>query len=158
MTMLGYVALLRARASPRILAALVLPGTFAHELTHYTVGLLLGAKPCGISLWPQAGVRGWRLGSVGFRNVGLLNGAFIALAPLLLIPLGGWCLVHLSVPAWGNGHWLNWLGAGYLTATLLYAGIPSLTDIKIGGRSLVFYVTVSALCWIVFVAGHIPPW
>ena len=145
----GYAVLLRVRATPWMLAALAFPGTFAHELSHYLIGFLLRAKPSGFSLWPKRSGKAWRLGAVSFRRVGVLNGAFIALAPLLLLPLGWWCLMRLSVPAWVSGHWLTWLGAGYVTATLFFACTPSLTDIKLGGRSLIFYLVMLGMAWMV---------
>lgn len=148
LTILCYAVLLRARTVPWGLAALALPGTLAHELAHFIVGLMLRAKPSGFSLWPKRSAKGWRLGAVTFRRVGVLNGAFIALAPLLLFPLGWLCLMHLSVPAWAAAHWLRWLLAGYLTATLLYACVPSVTDIKLGGMSLLVYLIVLVLLWL----------
>lgn len=150
LVMLGYAVLLLVRTTPWGLAALALPGTFTHELAHFSVGLILRARPCGFSLWPRRNGKAWRLGSVSFRRVGILNGAFIALAPLLLLPLGWLSLMRLSIPAWANGHWISWFGAGYLTATLFYASMPSLTDIKLGGRSLVFYLLLLALCWMIW--------
>src|SRR5579864_6987860 len=55
-------------------ALLALPGTIAHELTHLIVGLVLRARPHGFSVWPRAQGNGWRLGSVSFQRIGLLNG------------------------------------------------------------------------------------
>ena len=132
LSMLCYAVLLRARSSLWGLAVLALPGTFAHELAHFIVGLMLGVKPSGLSLRPQCRAKAWRLGAVTFRRVGVLNGAFIALAPLALLPLGWLCQMHLSVPAWGAAQWAVWFIAGYLSATLFYACMPSLTDIKLG--------------------------
>src|SRR5438105_3221540 len=81
---LVFYALLRGtRDSMWRIAVLSLPGTLAHELMHFIVGAFLLAKPRGFSIWPRAIGHGvWRLGSVSFGNVGLLNGAFVALAPL----------------------------------------------------------------------------
>jgi len=147
LTIFCYAVLLSARSSLWGLAVLALPGTFAHELAHFIVGFILGAKPSGFSLQPQRRAKGWRLGAVTFRQVGVLNGAFIALAPLALLPLGCLCLMHLSVPAWATAHWAGWFAAAYLSATLFYACVPSLTDIKLGGRSLVVYAAVLAVGW-----------
>lgn len=147
--MLAYAVLLRIRTAPRLLAAFALPGTAAHELTHYIVGFTLMARPSGFSIWPKRNGNSWRLGSVSFRRIGVLNAVFIALAPLLLLPLGWWCLAHLSAPAWTGGHWLAWLGTGYLAATLFFACTPSMTDLKLGGWSMIFYLTVSGMAWMV---------
>ena len=101
-----FYALLRAvRNSMWRIALLSLPGTIAHELTHFVVGLLLLAKPRGFSIWPTPQGHTWRLGSVSFGNIGLLNGAFVALAPLLLLPIAWLCVVHVLLPLWNDSQW-----------------------------------------------------
>ena len=119
----------------------------AHELTHFIVGALLLAKPRGFSVWPKAVGRSWRLGSVSFGNIGLLNGVFVALAPLVLLPIAWLSLVNLLLPLWKDSRWGWWLLAGYLTATALFAALPSLQDIRLGARSLLLYVVIGALVW-----------
>jgi hypothetical protein len=128
-------------------ALLSLPGTFAHEFAHFIVGLLLDAKPHGFSIWPRRHGKGWMLGSVAFRNLGLFNGAFVTLAPLLLLPVAWLSLVHILVPLWNDGHWGWWLLAGYLAATGLFAALPSFQDLRVGGRSILLYVAFGALLW-----------
>ena len=143
-----FYALLRAlRHSMWRIALLLLPGTIAHELTHLVVGFVLHAKPHGFSIWPRRSGNGWMLGSVSFRNIGLLNGAFVAFAPLLLLPLAWLCLIQVLMPLWIDGQWGWWLLAGYLTATALFAALPSFQDIKLGGLSLLLYAVISALVW-----------
>ena len=143
-----FYALLRgARNSMWRIALLSLPGTIAHELTHFVVGLLLLAKPRGFSIWPRAEGSTWRLGSVSFGNIGLLNGALVALAPLLLLPIAWLCLVHVLLPLWNDNQWGWWLLAGYLAATALFAALPSFQDIKLGGRSLLLYTALSGFLW-----------
>ena len=117
-----FYALLRGvRDSMWRIAVLSLPGTIAHELTHFIVGALLLAKPRVFSVWPKAVGRNWRLGSVSFGNIGLLNGVFVALAPLLLLPIAWPCLVHVL--------------------------LPSFQDIRLGARSLLLYVVIGATVW-----------
>jgi hypothetical protein len=147
LTVLCQAVLLRARTAPWGLAILALRGTIAHELAHFIIGFILMAKPSGFSLWPKRSGRGRRLGEVTFRRAGVFNSAFIAMAPLLLFPLGWLCLMHLSAPAWAAGHWIRWLAAAYLAATVFFACVPSLTDIKLGGRSLLVYLIVIGMCW-----------
>ena len=143
-----FVALLRAvRDSMWRIAMLSLPGTIAHELAHFVVGLLLRAKPRGFSIWPRAQGDTWRLGSVSFGNIGLLNGAFVALAPLLLLPIAWLCIVHVLLPLWNDSQWGWWLLAGYLTATALFAALPPFQDIKLGGRSLLLYAALGGFLW-----------
>ena len=143
-----FCALLRGlRNSMWRIALLSLPGTIAHELAHFVVGALLLAKPRGFSIWPRALGHTWRLGSVSFANIGLLNGAFVALAPLLLLPLAWLCVIHVLLPFWNDGRWGWWLLAGYLTATALFAALPSFQDMKLGGRSILLYAALGGLLW-----------
>ena len=145
-----YALLRGARASMWRIALLSFPGTAAHELAHLLVGLLLGAKPHGFSVWPQADGRGWRLGSVAFGRIGLFNGAWVALAPLLLLPLAWLCLVGVLLPLWTHRQWGWWLLAGYVTATTLFAALPSWQDLKIGSRSLLFYALLGLAAGLVY--------
>lgn len=143
-----FYALLRGVRNTMWRAALLsLPGTIAHELTHLVVGFLFHATPHGFSIWPRRSGNGWILGCVSFRNIGLLNGAFVALAPLLLLPLAWLCLIHVLVPLWIESQWGWWLLAGYLAATALFAALPSFQDIKLGGLSLLLYAAISVLLW-----------
>jgi hypothetical protein len=145
-----YVFLRGVRSSMWRIALLALPGTVAHELAHLIVGFLLLAKPHGFSVWPRSSGNSWRLGSVSFRNVGLLNGAFVALAPILLLPIAWLCLINVLPPLWLTGQWGWWLFAGYFTATTLFAALPSFQDIKLGGRSFVLYAAISGLLWLAY--------
>ena len=142
-----YVLLRGVRHSMWRVALLALPGTLAHELMHWIVGLVLGARPYGFSVWPKPHGRGWQLGSVSFRHLGMLNGAWVALAPLFLLPLAWLGLVHILVPLWTNEQWGWWLAAGYLIATVLFAALPSLQDIRVGWRSLLLYAAVGGALW-----------
>jgi hypothetical protein len=146
--LLVFCGLLRgARDSMWRVAALSLPGTIAHELMHFIVGALLMARPRGFTVWPRAVGRGWRLGAVSFANIGVLNGMFVAFAPLLLLPIAWLCLIHVLLPLWRDGRWGWWLMASYLIATVLFAALPSLQDIKLGARSLLLYAAIGALAW-----------
>lgn len=142
-----YVLLRSVRHSLWRVALLALPGTVAHELTHLIVGVLLRAKPHGFSVWPRRGDNSSTLGSVSFQSIGLLNGAWVALAPLLLLPVAWLCLDRILLPLWAARQWGWWLLAGYLTATALFAALPSLQDIKVGGRSLLLYAAIAAILY-----------
>jgi len=143
----GYALLLCAHRSVWTFTIVALPGTLAHEVSHFLVGLLFGAKPRGFSLRPQRSSKGWILGTVSFGRISVFNGAFVALAPILLFPPAWLCLMHLAVPAWVAGRWVMWLVAGYLTASAAFAGVPSWQDIKAGAPSLVVYLVVIVACW-----------
>ena len=147
LVLIFYAILRGLRNSMWRIAFLSLPGTIAHELAHFVVGALLLAKPRRFSIWPRAHGRAWTLGSVSFGNIGLLNGAFVALAPLLLLPLAWLCLFHALLPLWNDGRWGWWLLAGYVTATVLFAALPSFQDIKLGGRSLLLYTVLGGFLW-----------
>ena len=147
LVLIFYAVLRGVRDSMWRIALLSLPGTIAHELAHFVVGALLLAKPRGFSVWPRAHGHSWRLGSVSFANIGLLNGAFVALAPLLLLPIAWLCVVHVLLPLWNDRQWGWWLLAGYLTATALFAALPSFQDMKLGGRSILLYAAVGSLLW-----------
>jgi hypothetical protein len=144
LVLLCYGLLRAARASMWRIALLSFPGTAAHEAAHFLVGWLLRARPLRFSVWPQADARGWRLGSVSFAHIGLLNGAWVALAPLLLLPLAWIGLVDVLLPLWSAHQWGWWVLAGYLTATALFAALPSWQDLKLGRRSLLFYTLLGA--------------
>jgi hypothetical protein len=140
-----YVLLRAARRSMWRIALLALPGTIAHELMHLAVGLVLRAKPQAFSIWPRRNSKGWTLGSVAFGNIGLLNGAFVTLAPLLLLPVAWLCFVHVLLPLWVEDRWGWWLAGGYLAATALFAALPSFQDLRVGGPSILLYVALGGL-------------
>lgn len=145
---LACYALLRAlrpRAWP--FAMLAFPGTLAHELAHFAVGLALGAQPEGLSLWPRRQGGRWILGAVSFHNLGILNAAFVALAPLLLLPLAAWGLVSFAPNYWTAAAWGRWLATGYLVASVLLAALPSREDLKQGALSIALYGIVAGLIW-----------
>jgi len=112
-------------------AALALPGTLAHELAHYAVALVLAADPRLPRLWPERSGHGWRLGSVAFRARWWRAGP-IALAPLLLIPGSLAWLVAFVADARGAALALH----AWVAGTLLSAGLPSRTDLRIAAPSL----------------------
>ncbi len=127
----GLLALLfgAARALrrwPPVYAIALWPGTVAHELLHYVAGLLTGARPVAISLLPRRQADGsWELGSVSFTRLRWWNSVPVGLAPMALLPAGGWVLVEsLSWPLLSAG------GAGLKFAAIqcLLAGWPSRRD------------------------------
>jgi hypothetical protein len=69
-------------------------GTLCHELAHFSIGLLLGAEPTGMSIIPRRSGRTWQLGSVTFANLRWYNAAPAALAPFLVL------LLPLAVAWW----------------------------------------------------------
>ena len=128
-----------------VYALIALPGTLAHELAHFAVAFVLGARPAFPSLVPVRTDRGWRLGSVAFR-VGHARALPIALAPLLLAPLALWwagALLHGS--PWPLRALHIWIVAALVTASL-----PSRTDLKLALPALAVLAVLGiavALAW-----------
>jgi hypothetical protein len=112
----------------RLWALLNLPATFLHELAHAFVGIISGAQPTRMSLWPKkVGSTSWRLGSVGFTRLRWWNGGAVTLAPLL------W-LILLSTfvrdfPPLGTSQSLQAsIVVGVSAVWLCHAVLPSRTD------------------------------
>lgn len=134
------------RASTRLgmwpYALLAMPGTLAHELSHYSIALVLGASPSFPSLLPERSERGWRLGSVAFR-AGLLRSVPIVLAPLLLLPLAlAWAATFLPAAPWPLRLLHLWL-----VAALLSAGLPSRADLRIALPALAI-LAAAVVAWL----------
>lgn len=143
-----YLLLRRARTSMWRLALISLPSTIAHELAHFVIGFFLLAKPAHFSVWPKRSGDRWTLGSVSFRRINLFNGAFVALAPCLFLPLAWVGLTHLAAPLWAGHRWGWWLASGYVIAAALFAASPSLQDLKQGSSSLLFYSLIGGFWWL----------
>lgn len=140
-----------ARRWVLLYALLVWPGTVLHELSHWLVALLTGAKPSSLSVVPVRVERRWRLGSVGIGRVHTLNALPIGCAPLLLAPLAAVALAQaLRVdPASG----VRWAGL-YVAVIAAVSCLPSVADWKIVASrpiGLLLYVALGAaigyLCW-----------
>lgn len=111
---------------------LVLPGTLAHELSHYVVALTLRARPSLPSLVPLRTASGWRLGAVAF-HAGPLRAMPIAIAPLALGPLSLlWASSTLPHSPVDGAYLLHAWGA----ATSFGASLPSREDWRLAGPAL----------------------
>jgi hypothetical protein len=113
---------------------LTAPGTYLHELSHAIVGFLTGARPTRLSIVPnlKQNAEGKIQGTFGvteFANVNAFNGAFVGLAPLLLIPVG---LSLIGLTTW-ESPLLKVLEA-WLVASVLYDAKPSSMDLEIAKR------------------------
>lgn len=112
-------------------AVFALPGTAAHELAHWLLAWLTGAKPGAPRLWPVREGRTWRLGSVAFRPAWWRT-APIALAPLLLLPLALAWTVHFVGGAAGAAMLLH----AWVAGTLAGASLPSRADLRLAAPGL----------------------
>ncbi|WP_426115791.1 hypothetical protein [Massilia sp. PWRC2] len=126
-----------ARLHP-LFFVLTFAGTVCHELAHVLVGLLVGARPRGVSLLPKkvSGAGGrlyWQLGSVTLSHLRWYNAAPAALAPLLLL------LVPLAVAFWRTRDGWHFgavdLGLALLLAPQWLSFWPSAPDWRIAARS-----------------------
>jgi hypothetical protein len=75
-------------------------GTICHELAHYCVGLVTGARPTSLTIIPRRAGRNWELGSVTLTRVRWYNAAPAALAPFLIIALPFLVAHWRTVPGW----------------------------------------------------------
>ena len=130
---------------------LILGGTIAHELSHFIVGLLLGAKPVGFSLIPhRVGKNKWTLGSVSFGNIRWYNGVFIGMAPLLILaPFYFFIPSHFVLDDFkdvGYKDCITWLAMAYL----IPSAMPSSQDIKVVTASLFPVVVFSIMAYLFY--------
>jgi hypothetical protein len=142
---LGALLIIRVSryAGMWIYALVGLPGTFAHELAHYVVALILGARPSLPKLIPQRTERGWLLGSVPFRG-GYVRALPIALAPLALAPLALWwagTFLH-------SASWPLYCVHVWIVAALVTACLPSRTDLKLALPALIVVAAIVIGTWI----------
>ena len=131
-----------------LFALVVLPGTALHELSHFLVALVLGARPTFPSLIPQRVGSRWQLGEVRFRQ-GHLRAMFVALAPLLLLPLALWWTLVFVVPA----AWPWYALHVWIAGALLHSCLPSRTDVRLALPALlVIAAAIVAAAVVYFVA------
>lgn len=131
---IGIIRLTRMVFLP-LFIVLTLPGTLLHELLHFIVGLLLGARPVVISILPRRMPDGWQLGRVGFANLNAVNSIPVCLAPLALAPLAYWAGVKWVAPL-AMTQWVLWSALSYLLASGVYAAWPSRADWSLAFRAL----------------------
>ncbi len=76
------------------------PGTVAHELSHFIVGLFLGADPARLSVLPRHNKATGELvlGEVVFSNLRWWNKLPVGIAPLVILAPIGALLVYKSLP------------------------------------------------------------
>ena len=99
-----------------------LPGTVAHELSHWLAAFVLGARPSFPRLIPKREGGSWTLGSVKV-SPDIVTRVPITLAPVALLPLGIWYAVAHSE---AQGGW--YFAHIWVTSTVLYASLPSRQD------------------------------
>jgi hypothetical protein len=127
-----------------IFAILCLPGTIAHEFSHWITGLVTGAQPTSMNLIPERSGGSYVLGSVTLQNVRWYNGWLVGLSPLMLLPCAYYIAIHHAGHKWS----LADICMLYLTAQLILASLPSSQDIKIAFcKSWWIFALVIFLIW-----------
>lgn len=158
LTLSGHLALgvlllvltLRLRRWPALYAVLTWPGTLAHELLHYLAGLVTGARPVSLTIIPRKESGGlWVLGEVAFERLRWWNSVPVGLAPLALLPAGGWL-------AWQSATFpvLDWTSVGFkqLGVLCVMAAWPSRQDWAHAWSGI---VAVGLLATIFFIAFYL---
>lgn len=111
--------------NPLLYWLFVLPGTAIHELSHWLVAALLGARPGFPSLLPEKADSGdWTLGSVAYTP-NWLTGGLVALAPLYLMPSAAYGIATVSLDT--DSLSIRAIG-GYVFAVSLISVLPSRAD------------------------------
>lgn len=123
-------------------AVINIPGTLLHEFMHFIVGLLLNARPCNFTIFPQRCAEGYVMGSVGFRNVTFYNALPAALAPILLLPIGFYVNRYLLPEL--EPTLVNCILYVLLQTVIIENAMPSRTDFKVAGmyKSGVFFYLI----------------
>lgn len=121
-------------------------GTMCHELAHFLVGLVTGARPASFTIIPRKKGRNWELGSVTLTRVRWYNAAPAALAPVLII------LIPFAVAWWRTRHGLHFqwidLPIAFALAPQFLSFWPSGVDWKIAARSWPYLIIIGALAWL----------
>lgn len=120
--MLAFHYIFATRLGMLAFSLFSLPGTAAHELSHWLVALLLGAKPSFPNIFPKRYGHTWALGSVR-ASPNIITRIPIALAPFALLPLGIWYAVAHSE---ASGGW--YLVHIWVASTFIAASLPSRQD------------------------------
>jgi hypothetical protein len=115
-----------------------MPGTASHELCHWLVSFILGAKPTFPSLIPKRAGDAWRLGSVQAAP-NFITTIPIALAPFLLLPIGLWYAVAIMSNGAGWWHMIH----AWIAGTILIASLPSRQDWSVAMPAIVCVLAVT---------------
>jgi hypothetical protein len=116
-------------------------GTLCHELAHFSVGLLLGADPTGLTVIPRRTGRHWELGSVTFANLRWYNAAPAALAPLLVLALPFAVALLRTGP--GRHFGALDLALTFLLAPQFLSFWPSPVDWRLAARSWPWLIVIA---------------
>jgi len=123
-------------------------GTICHELSHFCVGLLTGARPTALCVIPRRVGGHWELGSVTLTRVRWYNAAPAALAPFLIIALPFAVAWWRTRPGWSFQP--ADLALAFALAPQFLSFWPSPVDWRIAMRSWPYLIVIGAagaLAW-----------
>ena len=123
-------------------------GTICHELSHFCIGLLTGARPTSFTVLPRRVGQHWELGSVTLTRVRWYNAAPAALAPFLII------ILPFAVAWWRTGPGWHFqpldLAIAFALAPQFLSFWPSRGDWRIALRSWPYLFIIAGVAWLCF--------
>ena len=119
-------------------------GVFFHEVAHFVIGVIFGAKPFAFSVIPQKTQNGYMMGHVQFSNIKWYNAIPVALAPFLLILLAFFIDKYYFIVI--EKTVLSYVGYIFLLIVTITSAMPSSQDFKVARSSfggILFYSTIT---------------
>lgn len=132
-----------------IWSLIFLPGTIVHEVSHFLVAALTGARTGKIEIFPEylEDERHVALGSVQTQKLNPIQGFLVGIAPFVSgMALLIWLASLLQVSFTDRNIWLLIL-EGYFFFTIANSFIPSWTDIKQTLPFVIVSLLVALLAW-----------
>lgn len=126
-----------------------LPGILFHELSHWLLAFVSNGRPCFPRMLPKRVPGGYVLARVPVRNPTWYNGAFIGLAPLLLIAMAFVAIVYGSPESWSWAQAWRIVLIPVVAAECLVECAPSPADWRIARKTL-WPVVAAVVCVMVF--------
>jgi hypothetical protein len=131
-----------------LFALITLPATFMHELMHFIISLITGGMPRGFSIFPKKSEEGYTLGYVESYNVTWYNGAFIGLAPLILLPIAYFFFKYQIVTETTISILVLKL---YFLGTLIEGSMPSITDLELAIKKSLAFIWLLLIGFVIYI-------
>ena len=131
-----------------------LPGTLIHEISHFLVAALTGARTGKIEIFPEYLEDNSRdnrtsvvLGSVQTQRLNPIQGFFVGIAPFITgMALLIWLDTLLQTSYSEGNIWIFFL-EGYLFFTIANSFFPSWPDIKQTLPLIIIFLVIALLAW-----------
>ncbi len=138
-----------------------LPGTIIHELSHFFMAILVGARTGKIEIFPEFldedSHGGIALGSVQTQKLNIIQGVLVGLAPLFLgLGLLVW-LGTLILQSYSTTTYSTLILQIYLFFTISNSFFPSRSDLVHAIPAVVTMAVISVIAWLVGVQFSISP-